>query len=142
MDTIARGNAAEAAVLHAFIEAGIHVLVPFGGGLSFDLAAALPDGTLLRVQVKSGRIRRGCVEFNTRSTDHGRGALTYRGRADVIAVEVPELNRIFIVPVDDCPVSRGYLRLDPTRNNQKRGIRIATDYSFEAWAEALWADQP
>jgi hypothetical protein len=87
-----------------------------------------------RVQVKSGRVRKGCVEFNSCSTDHGRGRQHYKGRADVIAVYVASLRRLFMVPVDDCPSFRGYLRLDAPRNNQRRRVRRAEDYSFEAWA--------
>lgn len=137
MSTIVRGNAAEAAVLHALVVAGIHVMVPFGGGHPLDLLAVTPDGELFRLQVKSGRIREGCVEFNTCSTDHGHGRQHYRGRADHIAVYVHELARVFVVPVEECPSSKGYLRLDPTRNNQKRRVRLAENYALESWAEGL-----
>jgi hypothetical protein len=137
VSTIVQGNAAEAAVLQALTEAGLHVLIPFGGGLPFDLAAALPNGRLLRIQVKAGRIKKGCVEFNSASTDHGRGQQHYRGRADVIAVFVPALGQVFMVPVDDCPTSRGYLRLEPARNNQRRRVRRAEDYSIDTWAASL-----
>jgi hypothetical protein len=135
--TITRGNAAEAAVLNALTGVGIQVLIPFGGGLPFDLAAVVPDGGILRLQVKSGRVRSGCIEFKVSSTDHGRGQMHYRGRADVIAVYVSTLRRVFMVPVDDCPLFAGSLRLDPPRNNQRRRVRLAEDYSLEAWAESL-----
>jgi hypothetical protein len=138
MSTITRGNAAEAAVLKALVEAGIHVLVPFGDGLSFDLAAATDDGRVYRLQVKSGRvISNGCIEFNSCSTDHGNGRLDYRGRADFIAVYVGTLDRVFVVPVDDCPSYRGYLRLNAARNNQRRRVRLAEDYAFDGWAERI-----
>ena len=137
MQTIARGNAAEAAVIHALETAGIITLVPFGGGCPFDVAALLPNGTVLRVQVKCGRLRRGCVTFNAHSTDHGRGPQSYHGRADVIAVHVAELSRIFMVPVDDCPPTDGWLRIDPAKNNQQKRVRFAEDYAFERWVESL-----
>jgi hypothetical protein len=139
MSTIVRGNAAEAAVLSALVEAGLHVLVPFGGGLPFDLAVATDAGSLLRVQVKSGRVRDGCVQFNSCGTDHGRGRQDYRGRADVIAVHVASLRRVFVVPVSECPSYVGALRLRPPRNSQKRRIRLAEDYSIESWAEGVVA---
>ena len=124
-------------MLSALASAGLHVLVPFGGGLPFDLAAVLPDGSLTRVQVKSGRVRKGCVEFNSCSTDHGQGRLSYRGRADLFAVYVASISRIFIVPVPDCPSYRGYLRLEAPRNNQRRGVRLAEDYTLESWAASI-----
>jgi hypothetical protein len=136
MNTITRGNAAEAAVLQTFVAAGLGVLIPFGNGLSFDLGAVMPIGDILRVQVKCGRVRDGCVVFNAASTDHGRGRLDYRGRADVLAVYVAAILRLFMVPVDDCPSYSGILRLDLPRNNQRRRVRFAEDYSFERWLEA------
>lgn len=135
MSTLIRGNAAEAAVLKALIDAGMHVLVPFGGGLAFDLVAATDAAVLYRLQVKSGRLRNGCVLFNTCSTDHGSGRRDYRGRADFIAVHVPELDRVFVVPVEDCPSYVCSLRVRRPRNNQRRGVRLADDYALEAWAD-------
>jgi PD-(D/E)XK endonuclease len=141
VNTIARGNAAEAAVLQAFAGAGISVLIPFGGGLPFDLGAVMPGGAVLRVQVKCGRVRNRCVMFNTASTDHGRGRLDYRGRADVLAVHVASLSRVFMVPVDDSPFYVGSLRLDLPRNNQRRGVRFADEYAFERWLESYNASR-
>ncbi len=136
--TIQRGNAAEAAVLAALVRTGITALVPFGQGLAFDLAAVVPpDGAMIRIQVKAGRLRKGCVEFNTCSTDHGSGRRLYTGRAEVIAVRVTDPERLFMVPVEMCPTSKGYLRLDQPRNNQRRRIRLAADYEFESWVRAL-----
>jgi PD-(D/E)XK nuclease superfamily protein len=137
VDTIAQGNGAEAAILHALVDAGLGVLVPFGNGLPFDLAAVAPGGQIVRLQVKSRRVRDGSVRFNSCSTDHGRGRLDYRGRADLIAVHVASLSRVFVVPVDECPSYVGVLRLTAPRNNQRQGIRFAEDYSLEVWVESL-----
>jgi hypothetical protein len=139
MDTILRGNAAEAAVLNALIQADIGVALPFGGGCPFDLIVVSPDdGTLLRWQVKSGRIRNGCVVFNTCSTDHGHGRQDYRGRADRIAIHVPRWPEIYVVPVDEFRSYTGILRLEATKNNQRKRVRFASDYTLEAWVNALW----
>jgi hypothetical protein len=137
MDTIARGKTAEGAVLHALHRVGLHVLLPFGGGLAFDLAALTDDGRMLRLQVKSGRVRDGCVLFNSCSTDHGNGRQDYRGKADAIAVYVASLERVFVVPVGECPSYVGSLRLRAPRNSQKRRIRLAENYSIESWARSL-----
>jgi hypothetical protein len=62
MQTIQRGYAAEAAVLAGLVHADIPVLIPFGQGLAFDLAAVIPPvGDIVRIQVKSGRIRKGAL---------------------------------------------------------------------------------
>jgi hypothetical protein len=139
VNTITRGNAAEAAVLKALIDAAIPVFLPFGEGSPFDLAAAMPgDGSVARIQVKSGRVRNGCVMFNTCSTDHGHGRRPYHGLADVFAVYVVELSQVFMVPVRDCPRYVGFLRLEPCRNNQRVGIRFAEEYKFDRWSERAW----
>jgi hypothetical protein len=138
MRTVNRGNAAEAAVVAALSAVDIPVLLPFGQGLAFDLVAVTPpEGKLVRIQVKSGRIRKGCVEFNTCSTDHGAGPQPYTGRADLIAVHVPDPNRLFMLPVAVCPTSKGYLRIEEPRNNQRRHVRFAADFEFESWARTL-----
>ena len=112
-------------------------MLPFGEGLPFDLGACIQDGTFLRIQVKTGRVRNGCVEFNSCSTDHGRGRQHYRGRVDLMAVYVPPLDRAFVMPVAECPSFRCYLRLEPARNNQVRRVKLAEDYTFERWVESL-----
>src|SRR5690242_15434173 len=101
MDTIRRGNAAEAAVLSALVREDLHVLLPFGEGSPCDLIVDT-ERDLVRVQVKCGRVRGDCIEFNTCSTDHGRGRLSYVGRADVFGVWAQELDRVYIAPVEDC----------------------------------------
>jgi len=136
MDTIRRGNAAEAAVLNAFVRADLDVFLPFGDGTAYDMVVAT-GRELVRVQVKCGRIRKECIEFNSASTDHGRGRQDYRGRADVFGVYAHQLDRVYVVPVADCARLRGYLRCTPTRNNQQRGVRYAGDYAIEDWARSL-----
>ena len=125
-------------MLHRLIRAEIPVYLPFGGGSPIDLLALVPpDGRLVRMQVKSGRVRQGCVRFNTCSTDHGAGRQSYQGRADVIAVYVHESDSVYVVPVTDCPSFQGMLRMVPPRNNQRQRIRFAADYSFENWVSLL-----
>jgi hypothetical protein len=136
MDTIARGNAAEAAVLNAFIRAGLMVLMPFGDGAPYDLVVDT-GADLVRVQVKCARIRDNCVVFNSCGTDHGRGRLSYEGRADVFGVYSPQLERVYIVPVDGCARLQARLRCTPPRNNQQRRVRYAGDYAVEDWARSL-----
>jgi hypothetical protein len=137
VDTIVRGNAAEAGVLHACVTAGLPVYLPFGGGSPVDLVVLTPGGSPIRVQVKCGRLREGRVEFNVCATDHGRGREHYRGRADVIAAHVAELDQVFVIPVDDCPHYMVSLRLEPARNNQRKRVRMAEDHTFERWVASL-----
>jgi len=139
MDTIKRGNATEAAVLAAFVEAGWQVWTPFGEGASFDLLASWQD-QFLRIQCKSGRVRQGCLLFNSSSTDHGKGHESYVGRADVFGVSAPGLKGIYVIPVGSVARFEGRLRLEPAANSQRKKIRPAEAYAFERWdPEGLFA---
>jgi hypothetical protein len=138
VQTCMKGNAAEAAVLNAFVERDLAVLIPFGEGQPYDLVVDLPTNGFLRIQCKTARTRAGCLEFNSRTTDHGRGRLPYWGLADMFGVYYPPSQSIYLVPVRDVSTFHVRLRLEPTRNNQQRRIRMATDYEFDHWTvEAL-----
>jgi len=133
MDTRLRGDIAEAAVLHALTAAGLVVLMPFGRFGPYDLVAEVEPGHFVRIQVKSGRMRGGCVEFNCRGTDHGAGSGCYAGRADVFAVHVHGTGEQFIVPVAQARASKMYLRTVPAANRQVRGVRHAEEYRLSRW---------
>jgi hypothetical protein len=139
VDTRSRGNAAEAAVLAAFATRGYRVLVPFGDAHPYDLAVHA-SGAFIRVQCKAGWQERGCILFNCRSTDHGRGPLPYIGRADVVGVHFAPLDTVYVVPVDAVGSHEGRLRLVPALNNQRRLTRPAADFEIDRWTpEALAA---
>ena len=133
LDTRQRGDLAEAAVLHALTEAGLLVLMPFGRFGPYDMVIDLPDGRLIRVQVKSGRVRAGCVMFNSCSTDHGRGRSVYDGKADVFAVHAPTADGVYVLDVAAATTRATTLRLEPTRNAQQRRIRFAADHTLKRW---------
>jgi hypothetical protein len=71
--------------------------------------------------------------FNCRSTDHGRGPQSYLGQADIFAVYFPPTQSVYLVPIDGVAETEGRLRLEPTRNNQRRGIRFAADFEIDRW---------
>jgi hypothetical protein len=133
MGTAARGNAAEAAVLHAFVQRGYDVLVPFGSGQPFDLVLELPESGFLRIQCKRAWPVGACAVFNSRSTDHGKGPQSYLGLADLFGVYYPPDDQVFLVPIDGVAAFEGRLRLEPTKNNQQRGIRFAADFEIDRW---------
>jgi hypothetical protein len=135
VDTRTRGDLAEAAVLHAFAAAGLVVSIPFSRFGPYDLVVETAHG-FTRVQVKSGRLRGGCVEFNCVGTDHGRGVGSYDGRADVFAVHVHATGSQYVVPVSEARRGKMYLRLEPPANNQRAGVCFAADYDLGDWIAA------
>jgi hypothetical protein len=133
MHTASLGNATEAAVLRAFVDRDLQVLVPFGGGHPVDLVVSLGPTIFLRVQCKTARRRKGCLPFNSRTTDHGKGRLPYDGLADVFGVYSPTTDRVYLVPVAEATTFCFSLRLEPTLNNQRLRVRWAADYEIDQW---------
>ena len=138
MDTATKGNAAEAAVLAALVSRGYRVLVPFGDGHPYDLALEV-CGAFVRVQCKRGWQSGGCIIFNCRSTDHGNGARTYTGRADVFGVYFPPTQSVYLVPIAAVASHEGRLRVSPARNQQRRRTRPATDFEIDCWTDVSLA---
>jgi hypothetical protein len=137
-----RGNAGEASVLAEFLRLGYDVCVPFGDGHPFDLAVHIAGPVFLRVQCKVAWRSGGCLLFNSAATDHGRGPRTYRGLADAFGVYFPELGSSYLVPVRDIPGGEGRLRLEPSRNGQRRRVRLARDYELSRWPRSALARLP
>jgi hypothetical protein len=120
-------------VLAALVQRKLDVLVPFGEGQPYDLVVRVKDATFLRVQCKTAWPVGGCLIFNCRATDHGRGPQPYFGLADIFAVYFPPSQVVYLVPIDAVAESEGRLRLEPPRNNQKQRIRFAADYEIGRW---------
>ncbi len=133
------GNATEAMVLARLVQAGKMLWIPFGENQRYDLVIEEDDGRFVRVQCKTGRLRRGTVRFNACSfTYHhpdNRGTRpymhNYRGAADLFGVYCPETDAVYLVPVDEIGVRRGSLRVEAARNNQAKKIRWARDFELK-----------
>ena len=135
MGTAETGNATESAVLNALVQRGFDALLPFGEGHAFDLVVHI-ERHFLRIQCKNARERRGCLAFNSRTTDHGRGRLPYDGLADLFGVYAPPTRGIYLVPVCAAPAYISHLRTAPPLNSQRRGVRFAADYEIDRWTLA------
>jgi hypothetical protein len=120
-------------VLASLTRRKLDVLVPFGEGQPYDLVVHLTGSTFLRVQCKTAWPGGGCMIFNCRTTDHGRGPQSYLGLADIFGVYFPPSQAVYLVPIDAVAEFEGRLRLKPTRNNQKQRIRFAADYEIDRW---------
>jgi ArsR family transcriptional regulator len=120
------GERTEAAVLAALVQAGKQVVLPFGEQRRYDLAYE-EDGRLIKVQCKSGSVRKGAVCFRTHSV--GRSSIRdYRGEVDYFGIYCHDRREVYLVPVDELPVRRGSLRVDPPKNGQACGVRHASRY--------------
>jgi hypothetical protein len=105
----------------------MEVYLPFFGAHSRVDLVATSATEVLRVQCKTSRIIDGVVYFRTCSLT-ANVHLDYRGQVDAFGVYSPEHDLVYLVPVDDAPLQACHLRIDATRNNQRTGIRWASDY--------------
>jgi hypothetical protein len=127
------GDRTTLAIIAGLNAAGFLVTIPFGENTRYDLV--IDDGTrLLRVQCKTGRLRKGAVAFNTCSSyaHHQNPQVikrTYEGEIDLFGVYCPETEDVYLIPIEDVPAKRqGRLRVGPPLNNQRRRIRDASTY--------------
>ena len=134
----AGGQLSEAAVRFEFVRRGLTVLEPFGDNERYDLVIE-EAGEFFRVQVKTGRLEDGRVQFETRST----GTLTrrrkkegYDGVIEIFAVYSPDVDETFVVPISDAPRTSMGLRVEPARKPSRR-INWAEDYTLENWLKRV-----
>src|SRR5438128_1253720 len=130
------GAIAEAAIALEAVKRDIPVLKPIFMDARYDLVFDL--GTkLLRVQCKWARRRGNVVDVKARTCRRVAGGFertTYSpDEVDAIGAYCPELNRCYLVPISIFPKGGClYLRLEPSKNNQERGVKWAADYEFGA----------
>lgn len=134
-DTSGIGEASRWQIIAALSRRGKQLLLPIGDHLRYDLAID-NEGTLLRIQCKTGRLRDGVVSFATCSVDSRsqKGKClrrSYRGEIEFFAVYCPDNGKCYLVPVEKIGINDGRLRIAPPRNGQKTGIRWAEDYEIE-----------
>ena len=129
------GDKTTLAVMAALYEAGYDLYTPFGENTRVDLIVE-KGGELLRVQIKSGRLREGTVRFACCSTygHHSAPALvrrSYHGEVDAFGVYCPETRRVYLVPIAELDnKNKAWLRVEAPKNNQRDRIRWAADYEI------------
>jgi hypothetical protein len=134
-----KGAVAESAFAFHAARLGLGVSRPLAEGERYDLILDTRPG-LIRVQCKWGVRTRQVVAASLRShrlTSSGRVMTTYsRDEVDAIGIYCDELDSCYLVPIEVVAGRRGlYLRLAPSRNNQKTGINWASSYELGAIAQ-------
>ena len=127
------GEMTEAQVLAALLRVRKVVLKPFGDNQRYDLVID-DDGAFLRVQCKTGRLIKGVIQFATSSSyaHRGRGRRGYVGEAEFFGVYCPETDKVYMIPLSKVSDRRRMLKLrvDPTKNGQKKKVLWAKDYEI------------
>lgn len=115
-------------VILRFIEKGWNVSLPFGENQRYDVI--LDNGSdLFKVQVKTGRLSNGVIQFPFRSST-SIGTKRYFGEVDLFAVYCPETREVYMVPVEDPQVC--ILRVEDPKGGNTSKINWAKDYLLNA----------
>jgi|SRR5579875_21232 hypothetical protein len=136
----AKGERSEAYIIARLLEVGYNVLTPFGDNAWYDLPIEDADGNFWRIQCKTGWLADdgACIEFKTassyyhtrasRTTNHARK--DYRGEVEYFAVYLPDMRKVYLVPIDHVGTASAFLRIVPTKNNQQKNVGWAKDYEL------------
>ena len=125
-----RGKSAGVIVAEVMIY-GYTVLIRFGEGRRYEMVIE-KDAQFFRLHCKAGRYENGVVKFNTCSVHwwaKTKRKYTREG-IDYFAVYCEHTGKVYLVPVEDVGTDQGYLRVEPTANNQAKGVRWAKDYEL------------
>lgn len=123
------GRNSEAEALATLVKKGYQVSIPFGAIARYDFV--LDDGEILhRVQVKTGRLADGTIKFNACSVNgNTKESRKYdESECDTFAVWCPELSKLYLVPLSEQLGWKPYLRIDPPKNGQTKGVRMADKF--------------
>lgn len=124
------GERSEGQILAAFLKTGKVVLTPFGDSQRYDMVLD-EGGKFLRIQCKTGKVYDGVIKFPVCSSNWNQGTTkTYVGQIEFFAVYVPQLDKIYMVPIDQVGVKEVCLRLEPTKQGQTKGVRWAKDFEY------------
>jgi hypothetical protein len=133
------GDISESAVITALIKCGYEVSIPFGENHRYDIIVD-KDGVLSRIQIKSGRLRRGVVDYAACSSHSHRGgpnSRSYQGEVDYFGVYCKDTDSVYLIPSADAPATRGSLRIDRTKQGQSKKIRWAHPYVIQVCTPVL-----
>ena len=100
MQSHERGDATEARVIAELKERGIPVAIPFSDNQRYDVIVETPAAELLRVQIKTGRLVDGKIDFHGTSQHTNSTGNTYEkydGDVDYFFVYTPALDSLHAV---------------------------------------------
>lgn len=137
MNNKTKGELSEARALYEFQKYGIPVCIPWGDNQRYDMIADF-NGKLNRIQIKTaneeenGSIKCYCRSSKNHTTN--KHCDKYIGEVDYFVFYNQTYDIIALVPMEIIgEKSVITLRIQPTKNGQKSGIRFFEDYTFDKY---------
>jgi len=126
-----KGDVSELRIVAKLIEQGYTVSMPWGENAPYDLILDCGKD-LIKVQIKTGRVKDGVIHFNNYAVTHNTKTTKSKkyntDDVQMFAIYVPETQGLYLVPNTLKSTS---LRLIPAKNGQKEKINMAKDFEIE-----------
>jgi hypothetical protein len=127
MDKKAKGKIAELMISAKLMEMGWKISNPLCENTRYDLLAE-KNGKFVRVQVKYVTPSKGVLDVNCKSSNNW-SILRYTTKdIDILAVYDAMSRNIYFIPASKLNISAIKLRIEPTKNQQQKLIRLAQDF--------------
>lgn len=127
-----KGDLTESIVITEFKRRGIPVSIPFGDNERYDVVVETLAGDLLRVQIKTGWMKDGVVQFHARTqhtNSQGNVYKPYEHDVDYFVVYVHELEGMYLIAEDDFNRSIKLRVEEPKQRHEN--INWAEEYEFD-----------
>lgn len=124
-----KGNIGEAATILRLAQLGYNVFKEIGDLSKIDVIAE-KDGSLLRIQCKCVKPKKGMVQLSLKKSGPGY-QYTYKSTdVDYFALCNVETSEVAFIPssIVNENDSNVNLRLEPSKNNQVKNVRFFADY--------------
>lgn len=143
LNTVSIGDLGESYAIMQFTQVQAVVSKPLTNNARYDLIIE-HNGKLYRTQVKTtNTVKDGKMEFATKTTNYTKGNWKSNpytcDEIDLFFLYCAENNWCGLyIPTNEESIPQSLtIRLEPPKNNQKVGIRLAEDYSFQKQFGAL-----
>ena len=122
-----KGDIAESFVAYLLRLNGFNVLIPWGEDNRYDIVSE-KNGVFKRIQVKYVTPKNGIIEVAIRSANNYKTIYYSPYNTDIIAAYTPD-NKVYLLSMMDIENKKVCkLRLEPTKNKQKKNVVIASKY--------------
>lgn len=132
MESHQRGDLTEQIVITELKRREISVSTPVGDNERYDIVIEQPEGSLLRAQIKTGRLKNGTIRFNGLSQHTNASGHTYKEYGediDCFVVYCYDTDQTYLIPGSEVGTSM-YLRVDPP-DKETRQVNWAEEYQLE-----------
>lgn len=131
MNTKQLGTIGELKAQYDFMKAGFDVSIPIGDYCAYDLIA-IKDDKILKIQVKScEKVVDGKIKFDLTSRNYYIDKKYDIQDCDYFYFYCLENEQSYLYKNTENNNSRAvYIRIEPTKNNQTKGINFAEDFNF------------